>query len=195
MARFSALLDACVLVPVTLTDTLLRTAEDGLYRPVWSARILQEVVVALESVHPKMAHSDAAKKRVMAMNSAFEDASSEPWEALVDSIVLPDPDDRHVVAAALAGRADVLVTHNVKDFPREVLARFDLDVQTPDHFLLNLLDLDPDRVLATLRRQAQATRRPQINAHEVINNLERAGVPEFAAKVRDMFSADPSGQV
>ena len=94
MTRFSAMLDACVLVPVTLADTLLRLAENGLYRPLWSARIIDETVQAIEEVHPQLS-ADAIRRRATAMDTAFGDASVTGWEALEDAISLPDADDCH----------------------------------------------------------------------------------------------------
>lgn len=159
MARYSAFLDACVLVPIALADTLLRLAEVGLYRPLWSERVLDEVVDAVGSIHPELAHGPA-RARAVAMQSAFEDACVTEWEDLIAGISLPDPDDRHVVAAALQGRADAIVTANLRDFPADLLAARGLEVQHPDEFLLNQLDLEPDLTIATLHRQAAATHRP-----------------------------------
>lgn len=99
MTRSSALLDACVLVPIALTDTLLRLAEADLYRPLWSTAILDEMVAALEYVHPDM-RDGRARRRATAMADAFEDACVAGWEPLLEGLDLPDPDDRHVVAAA-----------------------------------------------------------------------------------------------
>lgn len=133
MTRFSAMLDACVLVPVTLADTLLRLAEASLYRPLWSARIITETVRAIEEVHPQLS-ADDIRNRADAMDAAFGDASVTGWEALEHVISLPDPDDCHVVAAAIIGRADLIVTSNVKDYPPDVLAPYHIEVQTPDVF-------------------------------------------------------------
>ncbi|MCG7427443.1 PIN domain-containing protein [Helcobacillus sp. ACRRO] len=121
MARFSALLDACALVPITQADLLLRLAEAGLYRPLWNHRILEETVAAIEAVHPQTKASGSARRRVNTMNKVFLDACVDHWEPFVESVDLPDPDDRHVVAAAVRGRADLLVTANLKDFPVEQL--------------------------------------------------------------------------
>ncbi|WP_288831393.1 PIN domain-containing protein [uncultured Corynebacterium sp.] len=101
MTKYSALLDACVLVPISLADTLLRLAEIGLYRPLWSDRILDEVTAAIESVHPDLKGGGKARARARTMDAAFEDASVTGWEDLISAITLPDPNDRHVVAAAL----------------------------------------------------------------------------------------------
>ena len=180
MARYSAFLDACVLVPIALADTLLRLAEVGLYRPLWSDRVLDEVVDAIGMIHPELA-SGQARSRADAMQASFEDACVTDWEELVAGISLPDPDDRHVVAAALQGRADMIVTANLGDFPSALLEPMGLEVQHPDDFLLNQLDLDPDLTIATLHRQAAATRRPATTPRTLLEHLSRCGVPNFAA--------------
>ena len=180
MARYSAFLDACVLVPIALADTLLRLAEAGLYRPLWSDRVIDEMVDAIAMIHPELA-SGPARSRADAMQAAFEDACVTDWEELAAGISLPDPDDRHVVAAALQGRADMIVTANVRDFPSEILDSMGLEAQHPDEFLLNQLDLEPDLTIATLHRQAAATRRPAITTKALLDHLARCGVPGFAA--------------
>lgn len=179
MARYSVFLDACVLVPIALADTLLRLAEAGLYRPLWSDRVLDEMVDAIGMIHPELA-SGLARSRADAMQASFEDACVTDWEELVAGISLPDPDDRHVVAAALQGRADMVVTANVRDFPSEVPEPMGLEVQHPDEFLLNQFDLEPDLTVATLHRQAAATRRPVRTPKALLDHLARCGVPRFA---------------
>jgi hypothetical protein len=109
MPRYTAVLDACVLVPVALADTLLRVAEKGLYRPLWSDRILTEAREATEEIHPGL----DAGKRFTSMREAFGDALVTGWEELEPAIRLPDQDDRHVVAAAIRGGADAIVTANL----------------------------------------------------------------------------------
>ncbi|WOP18821.1 PIN domain-containing protein [Raineyella sp. LH-20] len=179
MTRFSALLDACVLVPIALADTLLRLAEAGLYRPLWSDAILDEMVAAVEEIHPDLGDG-RARRRSDVMRTAFEDACVTGWEPLLAGIELPDADDRHVVAAAQRGRADIIVTANLTDFPPSILSGFDIEIQHPDEFLLNQLDLDPDRTMRVLHDQSVATRRPSITIHELLRQLARCGVPRFA---------------
>lgn len=179
MARYCAFLDACVLVPIALTDTMLRLAEAGLYRPLWSDRVIAEMVDAIETIHPDLAPGQA-RSRADAMNAAFPDACVTDWEELVAGITLPDLDDRHVVAAALQGRADTIVTANLRDFPAEILDPMGIEAQHPDEFLLNQLDLDPDVTIATLHRQVAATQRPAITARELLDHLSLSGVPTFA---------------
>lgn len=160
MGRFSALLDACVLVPVALADTLLRLAEADLYRPLWSQLILDEMVTTIEDIHPALS-GGPARRRAQTMDRAFDDARVRGWEPLVEGIALPDQGDRHVVAAAVRGQADLIVTANLSDFPATCLEPLGLEAQSPDDFLLNQLDLDPDVVIATLHAQAAAARRPR----------------------------------
>ena len=136
------------------------------------------MVWALEEVHTDLADG-RARARADIMCGAFDDALVMGWEPLVDGIVLPDADDRHVVAAAQRGRADLIVTANLADFPSDVLDLLCIEVQSPDVFLVNQLDLDPDRVVAVLYEQAAATRNPSITFDQVLHQLSRCGVPEF----------------
>lgn len=184
MARFSAVLDACVLVPIVQADTLLRLAETGLYRPLWTRRILDETVRALEHIHPDMKESNSARNRAEIMNDAFEDACVEEWEHLLEVIELPDEDDRHVVAAAIQGRADLIITTNLKDFPPPVLRKLNVEAQHPDEFLMNQLDLDPESVMTALHLQASATQNPVLTVSDVLGRLERCGASQFCDAAR-----------
>jgi hypothetical protein len=114
------------------------------------------------------------------MNDTFEDACVQGWETLEPSVCLPDPDDRHVVAAAMRGRADAIVTANVRDFPDEALAPLEIAVVEPDDFLLDQLDLAPRVVLDVQREQAAHTRNPPLTPTDLLARLARAGVPAFA---------------
>jgi hypothetical protein len=122
-----------VLVPIALADTLLRVAEKGLYRPLWSDRILAEAQAATEEIHPGM----DAGKRFAQMREAFDDALVTGWEELEPGIRLPDQDDRHVLAAAIWGGAQGIITANVKDFPAAALEPLGLEAVRPDDFLLD----------------------------------------------------------
>jgi PIN domain len=140
MPRYAAVLDACVLVPVALADTLLRIAEKGLYRPLWTERILTEAQEAIEEIHPGI----DVHKRFTDMRETFDDAFVAGWEELETGIRLPDDDDRHVVAAAIRGGAQAIVTANVTDFPADLLEPLGLEAILPDAFLLNQLDATTD---------------------------------------------------
>jgi len=186
LPRYTALLDACVLVPIALADTLLRVAERELYRPLWSERILTEASNAVLEVHPDLA-SDRVAKRFADVNGTFEDACVEGWEVLVPTLSLPDPDDRHVLAAALRGRADAIVTGNIRHFPEDVLEPLGIAAVDPDDFLLDQLDLAPRIVLEVLREQAGHTRNPPLTPTDLLAQLARAGVPGFADEAGRMI--------
>lgn len=153
MARYAAVLDACALVPIVLADTLLRIAELGLYRPLWSARIFAETIDAISEIHPTIP-LEQIQRRFADMDATFEDACIQGWEGLEATVKLPDPNDGLVVAAAMHGRADAIVTFNVRDFPADVLGPLNIEVIYPDDFLLDQLDLNPKTVLDVLRKQA-----------------------------------------
>ncbi len=176
---FAALLDANVLASVALADTLLRTAEAGLYRPLWSRRILEEVRYAVLRVHPDMDPS-RIDSRIHAMNESFEDALVEGWEPLAEGIVVStDPNDQHVIAAAKRGGADAIVTANLADFPNGALAQLGLHAVSAGDFLLDLADLDEWIVARVVVEQASATGRPPLAPAQVLAALGAAGVPRF----------------
>jgi predicted nucleic acid-binding protein len=179
VARYAVVLDACVLVPISLADTLLRIAERELYRPLWSARIVAEAVDAIVEIHREIP-PEQVQRRFADVDGTFEDARIDGWEDLEDTVTLPDPDDRHVVATAMHGRADAIVTANLRDYPPDILGPLNIEVIHPDDFLLNQLDLAPRIVLEALRDQAAHTRRPVLSTVDLIARLARAGVPGFA---------------
>lgn len=189
MARYTAVLDACVLVPIALADTLLRVAEKGLYRPLWSDRILGEAQEATKEIHPGI----DIGKRFISMREAFGDALITGWEELESGVRLPDQDDRHVVATAIRGGADVIITANLADFPATALGPFDLEAVHPDEFLLDQLDLSPPTILQVIREQAAYTRKPPLTPRDLATLLGRAGVPSFADEIVRLMSAPLDG--
>jgi hypothetical protein len=118
------------------------------------------------------------------MNVAFEDATVSGWEPLAAGLDLPDPDDRHVLAAGIAGGAQALVTFNLKDFPDAAVASASVEPRHPDEFLLDQLDLAPAGVVQVLQDQAADMNKPPSDLAGLLNRLERSGVPNFADAVR-----------
>lgn len=176
---YTVVLDACVLVPMPLCDTLLRLAEEpATYRPLWSKQILLEVGGALERKLKRTSFQQ--RRRMQAMRSAFPDAEVDVPTDLAEVITcIPDPNDRHVVAAAISGSADAIVTFNVKHFPPECMQRYGFVCRTPDQFLVGQFHLNPELVLERLDFQAAAL------GHErsfVMQRLENM-VPTFAGLV------------
>lgn len=176
---FVALLDSCVLLPYQLCDLLLRLAETGLYRPLWSDEILTEVERNLvESFHR---NPQQAQRRVDQMRAAFPLANVDSYEDLTPAMA-NHPKDRHVLAAAVRGGAAAIVTANLKDFPPIALSRYEIEAVHPDAFLLDQLDLDPRCVVQCLTEQRVAYTRPNLTTPEFFRTL-RQTVPEFADRV------------
>jgi predicted nucleic acid-binding protein len=186
---FSALLDTCVLVPSRARDVLLEVASTGAYRPLWSTEILAELDRTLRLLLGKRGASpdetDAYLTRLFRqMEATFPDALVTGWEPLTATIRLPDPDDRHVVAAAWAGRADVIVTDNLKHFPPGVLPA-PLSRQSLDDFLLDSLDLHPAQAVVAVRAVARRTGRsgPAMTARDIAVYLQSHGTPTFGERL------------
>ena len=172
--RFSALLDANVLYPFLIRDVLLSLAEGGLYRPLWTADIHEEWTRHLIGKRPE--HKDRIKTTVSVMNEAFPEAIVDDYQDLISTVILPDPDDRHVVAAAIRGGANVIVTENIADFPTGVLDRYDLEVRTADEFILNTVELYLTDALAALRTMRHRYANPPLSAEELLQAMLRCGL-------------------
>lgn len=180
---YAAVLDANVLVPTALCDALLRLAEDGFYRPLWSDRILLEVEDAGPVPLPDMDPS-RVRRRTRLMAETFTDATVTGWEQVSAGLDLPDQDDRHVLAAAIVGGAQAIITANLRDFPDEQLHPRGIQARHPDDFLLDQLDLFPSRVLYVLGEQAADLQRPAVDLPGLLKHLHRCNVPNFVEAVR-----------
>lgn len=180
----TAVLDANVLYPAHLRDVLLWLAVGGFYRPQWSDRIHDEWTRNLLANRPDLSAEQLAYTRGE-MERAFPSANVMVGAADEEEIVLPDPDDRHVAAAAIAAGADVVVTFNVDDFPSEVLGPYGLEAVHPDAFVTSLLEADPEGVVAVLQEHRAGLRRPPLTAREYLGHLERAGLTASVSALRD----------
>jgi predicted nucleic acid-binding protein len=183
MVRLIAVYDASVLYPSTLRDLLIRLAQSGLVQARWTAMILNEVFDSLARNRPDLDPDRLARTRTL-MGEAVRDVLVTGHEPLIDTLVLPDPDDRHVLAAAITAGAQVIVTHNLRDFPDPVLARWGLRAVAPDEFVTGLIDVDRDLVHAAVVRIADSWRRPPGTISDVLTRLDRAGLTASVAVLR-----------
>jgi predicted nucleic acid-binding protein len=179
--HFPVFLDTCVLYPIVLTDTLLRVAEQQVFRPYWSPDVMVELQRNLGEV--AQVGRDGARRRIEAMNRAFPDATVTGYEALINGMEC-DPKDRHVMAAAVHSECQVVVTYNLKDFPPEAMANHHLEAVHPDVFLLDQLDLYPEAVYAALRNQATESARPKLTALQLMASFEKLELKGLAAELR-----------
>lgn len=176
--EYAAILDACVLAPMPLCDTLLRLAEHpAFYRPLWSEEILREVGDVLEN---RLGYSLAQReRRITQMKRAFPEAVVQ-LPVKLDSFNCPDAKDRHVLAAAVRGQANAIITSNTKHFPEACIEEYGLLCQSPDDFLVHQFWLNPPLVMDKLDQQAAVIRKTRT---DMIEKLRR-DVPQFAELIK-----------
>jgi hypothetical protein len=179
---FTALYDANVLHPPGVRDLLVRLGQTGLFRAKWSEQILDEMVRSIVERRPDLAPERLARTREL-MCEAVADCLVTGYEPVIDGLTLPDPDDRHVLAAAIRCSARVIVTSNLKDFPAGALEPFNIDAQGPDQFVLDLVNLAPARVAAVIQQQSAALRSPPRTVDELLDDLSRS-LPRAAAALQ-----------
>lgn len=178
------LYDACVLYGNEVRDLLIRIAIAGLVRAHWTDEILDEAFGNLVVNRPDLSPERLTVTRER-MNTALPGALVSGYESLTEALKLPDPDDRHVLAAAIAAGAVVIVTSNLDDFPAETLQPFGVEAKTPDDFVLDQISLDEGRVRDCVHQIARGRTRPPKTYEAVLNALERAGLVGSAAALRD----------
>jgi predicted nucleic acid-binding protein len=176
----TAVYDANILYPASLRDLFIRLAHAGLVRAKWTEAIHDEWIRNVLKDNPQLSADRLARTRSL-MNEAVRDCLVTGYEDLVDSLTLPDPDDRHVLAAAIRAGANVIVTSNLKDFPPEALSRFDIEAV---HFLVELFNSAPADVCAAVKRQRQGLRNPPKTAEELLATLEGQGLPQTVSALR-----------
>lgn len=152
--EYSAVLDACVLVPAALNDFLLRLAEEpAMYRPLWSEQILDEMAKALRNKLHRTQQEVAYRRAQMC--KAFPEAMVHVPDDLLKALeFLPDKGDRHVLAAAIISHANTIVTQNIKHFPRACFDKFGVLCQTADDFLVHEYHLHPQLMVDKIDDQA-----------------------------------------
>lgn len=184
-ARCTALLDACVLFPVAVCDSLMSAAAAGLYAAKWTRAIESEWMRNLEEKTGRPAGSFDRRRDAMREACPDWEVPESAWLRLQPCLELPDKDDVHVLAAAIAGHADCIVTANLKDFPEAVLAPFGLQVIHPDEFLVAQLDLEPFAMLSAFKQQRQRLQKPEMTPEAFAAALERNGLILTAQRLRE----------
>ena len=174
VGRYGVVLDANVLYSATLRGALLRMAQERLFRPLWSQLILDEWERSVRANHPHLA--DDQFTRMHAIFRLFPDAYVEGQQHLRLTEPLPDPDDEHVFATAIAGAADAIVTFNIRDFPAAVAGDLGVEIRHPDQFLVGVIDLDPARAIKALRLQREALKNPPMDTATYLEKLRSAGL-------------------
>ncbi len=183
-ARYTAVLDACVLFPIATADALVSLAVAGLFAAKWTVAVEAEWLAVAERRHPELAGRFTTRRDEMRDAVIDWEVKAEGWEALAPSLTLPDPNDVHVLAAAIAGHADCIVTTNLKDFPASVLEVYGLIALHPDDFIVAQLDLDLYPALGAFKAMRARKRNPAYTAEEFAAAMERNGLVATAERLR-----------
>jgi predicted nucleic acid-binding protein len=179
-----ALYDANVLYPAPIRDLLIRLARGGVVSARWSDEIHDEWIRSLLRNRPDLDPRKLQRTREL-MDAAVPGALVQGYERHLDRLHLPDPDDRHVLAAAIAAEADVIVTFNAKDFPRRVVSAHGIDVRRPDEFVLELLAGDEiEAVYTAVRAHRSELQNPPYTTEQYLDSLARAGLRRSAEHLR-----------
>ena len=182
--RFVVILDANVLYPFRKRDILLSFSQAGLFRARWTIVIQDEWSRNLLAAKPELKTS--IDSQVTAMRDNFPESLVEKYEALIPTLTLPDPNDRHVLAAAIKCGAQHIVTENLKDFPPNATGDYDVEPISADEFLTRTFDLyriEATLVLAQIRRRYS---NPSYTPSEFVMDLTAKGLPKLATRAREV---------
>jgi hypothetical protein len=184
MAHFVVIYDSCVLYSAPLRDLLMRLALTDLYQTKWTNDIHEEWTRSLLTNRP-----DLTQERVnlirFRMDLHVRDCLVEGYEGIIEGLKMPDPNDRHILAAAIKANAQTIVTYNLSDFPSSVLSTYEIDAQHPDEFLRHLIDLAPSTVIKTLQETRLSLRNPPKSSGEYLTIFEKQSLPQTVAYLRD----------
>jgi predicted nucleic acid-binding protein len=184
---FSIVVDANVLAGALTRNIILSLAEAGFFRPYWSFRILDEFE---RYCAERTGSAENAKRQRGRIEAAFPEAIVTSLQTVEEGLSLPDPDDRHVLAAAIKAKAEVIVTENVRDFPARELKLHDIEILTLDQFVADILDLAGPEAVAALRVMRERFKNPEITAEALILKVETLGMSEtanFLTEYRDLL--------
>jgi predicted nucleic acid-binding protein len=163
---------------------LVHLALTHLFQARWSETIHDEWIRNVLEARPDVTREQLERTRSL-MNKAVPDSVVTGYEKLVQTLSLPDPDDRHVLAAAIHTKAEIIVTFNVRDFPASVLSSYGIEACKPDAFVLRLLDAYPVETVAALRKQRAALKKPPQTVVQFLDIISKQGLPFTVAKLRE----------
>jgi len=181
-----AIYDANILYPAPLRDLFIRIAQAGLVQAKWTEEVHDEWIRNVLKNNPQLSAERLARTRSL-MNDAVRDCLVTNYEDLIDTISLPDADDRHVLAAAIRSKAHVIVTFNLKDFPSEIISRFGIEAQHPDDFLVSLFELAPIQVCAVAKQQRESLKNPPVSIDDFLETLENQQLPKTMSRLREFL--------
>lgn len=182
VGRYSAFLDANVLHPAFLRGAMLWFASERLLRPVWSKTVLEEWRRSLLRRHSDLEEAKIDQLEAQTLEH-FPDAMVEGYEPFIKAIELPDPNDRHILAAAIVGKCQGIVTANTKHFPEEVVAPHQMEIIHPDDFIVNIIDIDETKALTACRNHRAAMSRTTPTQDQYLERFRACGLVQAHARL------------
>jgi predicted nucleic acid-binding protein len=183
VAKFSVIFDACVLYPAPLRDLLMHLALTDLFKARWTDEIHKEWINAL--LRRKQYDRKVLERTRDLMDASVRDAKVVGYEWLIESLDLPDPNDRHVLAAAIKAGANAIVTTNLKDFPSCELSKYDVEAIHPDDFIYYQIDLAPAITCGAIKRQRQSLKTPPKTVDEFLSILQKQQLPQTVSTLKN----------
>ncbi len=175
MANFAVIYDANVLYPASLRSVLMYLGMTGMFRARWTMDIHEEWIHNLLNKRRDLNRQQLEALRDVMIN-AIPDSLVTGYESVIETLELPDPDDRHVLAAAILANAEVIVTHNLKDFPDDILGQYNCHAEHPDEFIVNLLDLNHVKTVTTFKEDRNHYLNPPYSVEEYLQTLKKQGL-------------------
>ncbi len=171
-----------MLYPAPLRDLLIEIAAGGLFRARWSNQIHSEWISSLLTKRADLSIAQLQRTREL-MDAAIEGAQVYGFEPLIDALSLPDPDDRHVLAAAIHSGSDGIVTYNIRDFPADTVRQYEIEILHPDDFLTQQFGLDAAAVVLAAQRCRARLKYPPLGARDYLDVLRRQSLPLTTAEL------------
>jgi hypothetical protein len=152
------------------------------FQPIWTDNIHDEWIRNVLADRPGVSRRQLERARLL-METYGRDWQAPDYERLIPSLTLPDKDDRHVLAAAIAGKASIIVTYNLDDFPLSVLATYGVEALHPDPFLSQLFDQDPELFMMAIRDLLAGLRNPPRTLEQQLEVLHHRGLKATAQRI------------
>ena len=175
--KFTCVLDTNIIHPLFVRDYLFWLADYELFTPKWSIHVFDEWKKLMVDKGLPLHEID---KRLQRANMAFPDAMVTNYEKIIDGLTLPDPDDRHVLAAAIKTNANIIVTNNLKDFPVDYLGTFGLSAKTADDFITDIIDLNHEKAIEAFRSMVLTRKNPTVNDLEMLDCFRNNNLTDSA---------------
>jgi predicted nucleic acid-binding protein len=187
VTQITAVLDACVLYPAPLRDLLMELALADLFRAKWTDEIHNEWIRNLLKNRPDLTLERLQRTKNL-MNTFVRDCLVTDYDFLIPTLILPDKQDRHVLAAAICSGANLIITSNLSDFPIENLKKYQIEAKHPDDFIFQLIDLYPSQIYKAIRDIHIRLKNPPLTIDSLLETYEKLGLSQTVIKLKLKFT-------